>query len=345
MGQIREAADKHEMNGTYLGVLDHADPLYEILLTHVHSDVRKPLFHVSRLGPHRVYRYTEEKTQTSIIGKFFSLEDTSHDRISRIMGEYDNLNKIRGYGFDTYPNYVVRPISRDERIGLALTEEFVKGKNLVHYMQEAIYRGGESVLKEILRRLAAFLSELHTRTQTGDTVGTDFVAAYFLKILNKLVNQTVITEQEKETYTKLMDKWLNTRMLDSTGGVIIHGDATPTNFIFTEKEEVVAIDLERMKICDPAFDVGMVCGELKHAFLSRTGNPCAAEPFIGHFLKSYSCCFPDSEKAFEKITSRNPYYMAMTELRIARNDYLGWKYRKRLAHEAMECLRWGLQPG
>lgn len=61
------------------------------------------------------------------------------------------------------------------------------------------------------------------------------------------------------------------------------------------------------------------------------------------FFKSYASHFPDAQKAFKDITRRNPFYMAMTELRIARNNYLDWGYRKRLAHEAMECLRWGLK--
>jgi aminoglycoside phosphotransferase (APT) family kinase protein len=125
--------------------------------------------------------------------------------------------------------------------------------------------------------------------------------------------------------------------------VIVHGDASPTNFIFTERGDVVAIDLERMKNGDMLFDAGMICGELKHAFMWRTGNPYEAEPFIRRFLKKYSSHFHDHRKVFREITLRNPFYMAMAELRIARNDYLHWNYRKWLAHEALKCLKWGLR--
>jgi hypothetical protein len=106
---------------------------------------------------------------------------------------------------------------------------------------------------------------------------------------------------------------------------------------------VVAIDLERMKHADTVFDVGMVCGELKHSFMWRTGNPYLAEPFIRHFFESYSQHFDDPQSTFREITLRNPFYMAMTELRIARNDYLDLNYRKRLAHGALDCLKWGLK--
>jgi len=87
----------------------------------------------------------------------------------------------------------------------------------------------------------------------------------------------------------------------------------------------------------------MVCGEIKHAYFWRTGNPYEAEPFIRHFFESYSSHFIDGDKAFHEITMRNPLYMAMTELRIARNEYLDLNYRKRLTHEARKCLEWGLK--
>jgi hypothetical protein len=64
-----------------------------------------------------------------------------------------------------------------------------------------------------------------------------------------------------------------------------------------------------------------------------------AEPFIRHFLKSYSSHFHDYKKAFKEITSRNPFYMAMTELRIG----LSRNYRKWLAYEAMACLKRGFK--
>jgi aminoglycoside phosphotransferase (APT) family kinase protein len=290
-----------------------------------------------------VYKYTEEKSRIAIIGKFFRLNDIKQERVLRIKNEYDNLKKIRSYGFDTFPNYVVRPISREERIGLALIEEFIHGKDLDYYLKKAIYEGKYLSLKDRLSRLAVFLYALHKKTETGSSVDLDSVSAYFVKIIRKLYKQLVISDYEGKTYLKLMDKWLNRSSLREAKNVIVHGDATPTNFIFTEKGDVVAIDLERLKNCDLTLDIGMICGELKHAFMWRTGDPYAGEAFIRHFLKSYAGNFRDDKKAFTEITWRNPFYMAMTELRIARNDYLDWNYRKRLAFEAMECLKWGLK--
>jgi thiamine kinase-like enzyme len=331
------------MNKPYLGTLDYADPLYGILFSQVYPEVKNPHFHVNRMSSHMVYKYTEEKTKISIIGKFFKLHDPKQERVLRIKGEYDNLRKIRGYGFDTSPHYVVRPIDREDKIGLALTEDFIKGKDLDHYIKKAIYEGNGLSLRERLSSLASFLYALHTKTELKENVELDPVSGYYEKVLNKLNKQNVISDSERKIYLKLTDKWLNRSLIQKAKNVIVHGDATPTNFIFTEQGDVVAIDLERMKDGDKAFDIGMVCGELKHAFMWRKKNPYEAEPFIKHFLKSYSNLFKHPKKAFKKITLRNPFYMAMTELRIARNDYLDWNYRKWLAYEAKECLKWGLK--
>lgn len=326
----------------YLGVLDYKDPLYETLLQAC-PDVAGPLFHVDGTSSRRVYKYTEEKSRAAIIGKFFSLDDPRPERVLRIKGEYDNLNHIRGRGFDAFPNYVVRPMGRDERIGLAVAEEFIPGKNLDHFMKKAIYEGSSTALGGALSRLAKFLRALHSATANYTASDLDFVGSYYQKILDKLFRQTVISGRDRKKYLRLMDRWMELDLIQGARNVIVHGDATPTNFIFTRDGGVAAIDLERMRMCDMVFDVGMVCGEIKHAFLWRTGNRYSAEPFISHFLREYSFLLNGEGDSFAKITLRIPFYMALTELRIARNSWLDWDYRKRLAAEAMRCLRHGLR--
>lgn len=331
------------MGETYLGKLDYADPLYEILTSQVITDTKYPQFHVNRMSSGMVYKYTEENTRVAIIGKFYRLHDTKQERLLRKKGEFDNLTRLRNYGFDTYPNYVVRPISREERIGLALTEEFIHGKDLDYYLKQAMFRFRVVPLIDNLSRLSSFLFALHSRTEDGNDVNLNALGSYFRKILQRLISQRVLSDDQGKSFLKMMDKWMKRILYYGARNVIVHGDATPTNFIFTEKGDVVAIDLERMKNCDLAYDIGMICGELKHAFMWRTGNAFAAEPYIRHFLKSYTGHDAANRKAFKDITMRMPFYMSLTELRIARNNYLSWDYRKRLAHEAMECMKWGLK--
>ena len=94
-----------------------------------------------------------------------------------------------------------------------------------------------------------------------------------------------------------------------------------------------------MKWADRVFDVGRIAGELQHAFLLATGDKYAAEPFIGHFLWEYACHFPDRRSAFTSVCGRVPFQMALTLLRIARNDWISPEYRHRLIEEARTTLR------
>ncbi|MBN2809632.1 MAG: aminoglycoside phosphotransferase family protein, partial [Deltaproteobacteria bacterium] len=118
-----------------------------------------------------------------------------------------------------------------------------------------------------------------------------------------------------------------------------HGDATPENFMAGGGLSIVAFDLERCHRDDRVFDVGRIAGELKHFFLMATGNKYAAEPFIGHFLWEYACHFPDRNRAFGSITGRVPFYMGLTLLRIAHNNWVSPAYRRCLIDEAKACLR------
>jgi hypothetical protein len=122
--------------------------------------------------------------------------------------------------------------------------------------------------------------------------------------------------------------------------VLVHGDATPDNFMFGGGLSVTAFDLERTKRADRVFDTGRIVGELKHYFMCATGDRNAAEPYIGHFLWEYARHFPDRESAFRSIVGRTPFYLGITLLRISRNNWVGPEYRRRLIDEAKECLRW-----
>ena len=327
---------------TDVGTLHRRDPLYQVLAARIYPYTRNPVFHVRRLSTrHLVYRYAEQTTGSAVVGKFYRLTELDQGKVARIKGEYRNLVRLRSLGFATHPYSVVKPLCCDERIGLAVAEDFVKGRDLDYYMRRATWEGNREELKRSLSALAAFLCALHDRTVGARLARPDETSAYFRRIVSTLERQTVLDTDQVRACLTLGEKWLALPSM-AAQEVTVHGDATPTNFIF-RNNGVVAIDLERMKRSDRALDVGMVCGELKHAFLWRTGNPWTSEPFIKHFLKRYARHFPSPHEAFQEITRRVPFYMALTELRIARNGWLAWDYRKRLAWEARECLRWGFQ--
>jgi len=66
-----------------------------------------------------------------------------------------------------------------------------------------------------------------------------------------------------------------------------------------------------------------------------------AEPAIGHFFAAYLEALPANAALRRRIFILNPFYMALAELRIARNDYLPWEHRRALVAEAGRCLAGG----
>ena len=163
------------------------------------------------------------------------------------------------------------------------------------------------------------------------------ICHYFHLVVDGL--QSVITSGDEQYVRNLCEEWSNKPVMWQDCEVLVHGDATPSNFFFGDDMHVITFDLERVQRTDRIFDVGRLCAELQHFFMRNTGNKYAAEPFIGHFLWEYCCHFPDREKSFEVISQRVPFYMGTNLLRIARNGYLDHNYRQMLISEAGECLR------
>ena len=329
-----------------MGTLARRDPLYDYLADEVmpraEHGVKDPIFHVCRLpGSNMVYKYSEERSDFKMIGKFYSFSKPHKAR--KLKAEFENLRKARALGLTSLPNYVVKPLGQDKKMGLGLLEEYVPGKDLDHYVKKAVYEGRHGRLRERLTDLAFFLAELHKRT--GLTKGLDLSPSidYFAKILHKLKGNGLLDDDMARHLTNLRNRWRERDYMHNDQQVLIHGDATPTNFIFPKEDGVVAIDLERMRTGDRMFDVGMVCGELKHAFMWRIGDRFAAEPHIKHFLSEYARHFGHGDRVYWSVVRRNPFYMAVTELRIARNSWLDREHRVRLIRESEQCLSWGLR--
>ncbi|MDY7036276.1 MAG: phosphotransferase [Thermodesulfobacteriota bacterium] len=137
----------------------------------------------------------------------------------------------------------------------------------------------------------------------------------------------------------LCQEWERDPAMLEARSVLVHGDATPTNFIFDHEDGLTAIDLERLRFSDSLYDLGFLVAELRHHFAWRILKADAAEPFITCFFRHYCEQFPYPGSVFDKITHRNRFYMALGELRISRNTYLHPGHPKWLVENALSCLR------
>jgi hypothetical protein len=331
------------MRTRFLGYLSTEDPLFKYLQYDIlpqlgvsASNIALRVFQY--VGSPNVYLYEDSGYRFRLVGKFFKSADPVHARMTGET-EYRNLLFLRDIGFHYAPHYVVKPYGFNAGIDNLLLVEHLHGKSLSDVINGAFDgRDGDRLFRK-LTALAYFLAALHNRTAGDATVNFEEDYHYMGRLLNSLSKRWGVGYEIIEELHRLRDDWHDRSYMWEDRNVLVHGDATPSNIYFGSGLNVMIIDLEKMRWADRVFDLGRLCGELKHFFFRNTGNPFASEPFIGHFLWEYSCHFPDRERTFISITRRIPYYMGITLLRVARNSWVDDDYRNRLIHEAKQILR------
>lgn len=332
------------MIGRYLGHLDRHDPLHGYLRDHIVPQLGVGSSHVEfrvfqSACSRNVYLYEERHSGARLVAKFYPPKSFSGPHLKTGEVEFNNLVHLRGLGFATPPHYVVKPLGFNPGIGNVLLMEFLEGDSLGTVITQAMHMGQRERLYRKLTALAHFLAVMHNRTAGDWGVNFDHSHAYMGRLIGSLTSKRGMGNDHSGELYHLREAWRGQSCMWEDRGVLVHGDATPSNFLFGRGRTVLAIDLERMQWADRVFDLGRLCGELVHFFYQGKGDPGAAEPFIGHFLWEYSCHFPDRMAAFKAITRRNPFYMGITLLRIARNSWIDRDYRWRLVQQAKKILR------
>jgi hypothetical protein len=320
------------------GVLDN------YLRSEILPQVAKPPFgaldavRLSRQRP--VFLYRGEAPCTKVVGKYFKYDAIGQEEAwHRTEREYSNLKLVRdqaGMKSDRYN--VVAPLGRNKVLSSLLILENAPGHNLDHYIAKAIYENRSQDLYRRLSQLAGFFARLHRNSDTGRVVPPKLPQFYLDTVMHSLEKSLYGFNYHESEIHHLASTWWDRRDAFSDNEVIVHGDATPTNFLF-HHQKVTGIDLEKMKWADRCWDLGFIAAELKHHFMWRAGDGFKAEPFIGHFLWEYGLALGDSRQ-FYAITRRIPLYMALAHLRIARNQWLDFNYRYRLIGEAKLCLKY-----
>ncbi len=338
------------MQDNYLGVLSAADPLYAFLSDEVLGrvlglPVETPVFDTWALHPPILMRYTERVSGVALACKFYGKKLPMGNELpgpdyfrALLYQEFHNLFRVREFGFDRAPYRVVRPLAVNERLDYLLVEEFVAGPQLDTVIKAVLAQHDDQHLYARLGDLAGFLARLHRRSVTGRSADFQVGLSYLDKVLLQLATKGVIAPEQRGRLVDLRNYWAEDALLQAAPEVLIHGDATPVNFVFPNRGEVVAIDLERLRLGDGMTDVGCVAAELRHAFYRATGDPAAGEAFIQHLYARYAAQLPVPGAEFGVLTARGRFWMGVFELRIARNDWLDLVYRQHLVAEAERCL-------
>jgi len=330
----------------HVGHLSLEDPLYGYFQNDILPRMGvhgSPDFRVYKINASKnVYLYEDKNSHVRLIGKFFSGDSHGSDASAchAMKQEYESLETARSFGFAGYPHYVARPLGYNAHIGCVLVVEYCDGTPFNDFIVQAVRKGARDALFQKLTALAYFLATMHNRTANVFRVDFNAESSYFNRITHQLLQSGYIGREESQELCRLKDLWHSKDFVWQDQQVLVHGDVTPTNILFGEGLWVIALDLERMKRADRVFDVGRVCGEIKHFFMQYSGDKELAEPFIGHFLWEYACHFPDRRSAFASIARRLPFYMGLTLLRIARNSWINGTYRRLLLDDARKTLEY-----
>lgn len=305
----------------------------------------RPQFHLWQLGASAVLRCDEEHTTLSLALKSYDLKwidgrqghDDRHETRARMMQrEFDNIRHVRALGLDRPPLRAVRALTVNPDLGCLLVEEFTDGDDLDCTVREAVYHGRLAELSARLTHIAAFLAQLHNVSATNRRGDGQEAVKYLEKVVSQLACWDVITRGQEEALRAVGQGWEASGELLAPTEVLIHGDATPSQFLFSE-DELVVVDFERLHYGDCAADIGRMAGELKHLFSFYIGNPWASEPYIQHFYRDYYRRALNAGD-FSALTQRARFHMGCSELRIARNSWQDLGYRRRLVMEAAACL-------
>jgi hypothetical protein len=284
-----------------------------------------------------VYRFSFSAGLNPVVGKFFAAYPTETSLDLGLAREYDNYLKLPALGLNS--GAVPRLIGRLPEVGLGLLLEAVPGPDLDHLLAQAC-RGGSPPLYPALTRLARLLGRFHGAAAAAEPVSPEPALAYLHKLLGQLTGAGLLTPAEQADLAREGELWTARFAAYPDAQVLVHGDATPTNFLFPDGL-AVALDLERLRVADRLFDLSWVAGELKHAWGWRTGNFLAAEAAIRHFFGAYLQALGPDPALAHRLHHLNPFYMALAELRVARNPYLSCAYRRELVAETRRCLAGG----
>jgi hypothetical protein len=288
----------------------------------------------------KVLRFTFPGGEYAVVGKFFSAYPPQVSPDLSLVREYHNYLQLPALGLANGRRLTPRLLGRWPERSLGLLLEAVPGPDLDQLLLQACDHRDPAPLYRGLEKLAHLLAFFHSRPAPALPVLPDPALAYLDKVVGQLEAAELLTWEDCQALACERAAW-KARFQDfADRQVLIHGDATPTNFLFPNGR-AVALDLERLRNGDRLWDLSWVAGELKHACGWRGQNLDGSEGAIRHFFRTYITAMDLDPPSTHRLYGLNPFYMALAELRIARNLYLTRDYRRELVAEARRCLSHG----
>jgi hydroxymethylpyrimidine kinase/phosphomethylpyrimidine kinase len=267
---------------------DH--PLSRVVLPHLGADQGTDVSLKRLRGSRPVFRFSLDGNGVGLVGKFFADQVPTTPQDRSLAQEYQNYLAAQDLGL-TAAGLIPRLVGRSPGVRLGLLLEGISGPDLDYYLSEAAEDRGPETCLHKLANLAELLAFFHSRPLIPEPVSPAPVFAYFQKIQGQLKNLGLLSPEDAEFLADAGREWPRVWAAFPDRQVLLHGDATPTNFLFPNGR-AVAVDLERLRVGDRLFDLSWVAGELRHAWGWRGRDFAASETAIQTFFRSYLKALP-----------------------------------------------------
>lgn len=310
------------------------DPVVEYVVETLWDNPAHPASWATARLSGAAYVYREAFSQWGVVAKFYTAKASSspHKYASR---EWRRTRRAAAAGLDRGEARVVK------LLGLwrgALFLEYVQGLRLEDVI--AVRQSQPGRLAASLEQAARFLVSLHIHTgQPHYQPKFESYVTYAHRVVEQLAGHGVLQYDPiaVDGITRLIDHWASEDKMRDFAPVLTHGDTTTTNFLFPERGGVVVVDWERLRVGDPAFDLGRLMAEITHSINQHGGSVVEAEPFVHRLVEAYRQALPVNWDA-AALVDRARFYRASSTLRIARNGWVSRLDRTALVAQAMALL-------
>jgi aminoglycoside phosphotransferase (APT) family kinase protein len=308
------------------------DPVAEFITkNYLTSDIQSASWEAARFS-RAVYLYREISSKHTLVVKYYS-EKTGLKAARYARREMEFIEEVMAAGLSDGRLRSMQPLGTWRGI---LFLEHIKGLTLGDMI--AVRQSQPGRLLSALANTAALLGKLHTKgVHPEELPSFDAAAKDAHKYINQLATSSLLISEPTTVagLHRLIEDWTQRHMMVQFTPTLTHGDATTTNFIFPDDDNVVAIDWERLKIADPAADIGRLAAEITHSVRQQGGSGAEVDRLVEHLTSAYhqAVC-----AAAQSMHQRINFYQAVSTLRIARNGWLSRLERMMLVAQAMAML-------
>jgi len=314
--------------------LPATDPVVDYVTETLWDHPQRPMaWEVARLSQ-AAYIYRESSAGWALVAKFYAVK-TGSSAHKHAVHEFEAIRQAQATDLAETDARPIEPLAEWRGV---LFLEYVRGLTLEDTI--AVRRSQPGELSRALEGVGQFLAKLHGNGVRPDAA-PDIMqpVSYAHEIVTQLAKHGVLQDYPIacDGVARLIDRWAANPAMEDFVPCLNHGDATTTNFVFPGRGGVVVVDWERLKVADPAFDLGRLMAEITHSINQHGGSVREAEPFMRHMVDAYRQGLPVDWNA-DALIERANFYRASSTLRIARNGWVSRLDRTALVAQAMGLL-------